>query len=224
MTPQNAPADADLHIRPPRQARSRRVWTRILDAGVAIIEEGGYEAFTIAAVCERANVAPPTVYARVDTKDALFLAVYEHGMARVMADEVGLADSPRWAELTCEQLICEAVAELARVFLRNAGFLGAVILVSGSHPEVKRRGSMHAHRLGDAFTTVLLRARDEIAHPDPHTAVRACYDTLFSTLVLRVAYGPGFAVAETDDATFTAHLADIAVRYLLHGQGPTRPA
>ena len=45
-----------LAIRPPLQQRSRRAWARILDAGVALLEEGGYEAFTIAAVCERAQV------------------------------------------------------------------------------------------------------------------------------------------------------------------------
>jgi AcrR family transcriptional regulator len=215
VTSQNAPADAGLRIRPPRQERSRQVWARILDAGVAIVEEGGYEAFTIAAVCERAGVAPPTVYARVDTKDGLFLAVYEHGIARVRDGDAVFADARRWTGLTCDQLIRDAVSELAQIFLRNARFLGAVVLISGGHPEIKRRGSIHTHRVGDAFTSVLLRAQDEIAHPDPHTAVRTCFDTLFSALVLRVAYGPGFATAKTTDAAFTAHLADIAVRYLL---------
>ncbi|MEV5354955.1 hypothetical protein [Streptomyces sp. NPDC052693] len=38
----------DLAIRQPRQERTRQAWARILDAGVALIEEGGYEAFTIA--------------------------------------------------------------------------------------------------------------------------------------------------------------------------------
>ncbi|GAA5084688.1 AcrR family transcriptional regulator [Thermocatellispora tengchongensis] len=223
MTSQNAPDDADLRIRPPRQARSRQVWARILDAGVAIIEEGGYEAFTIAAVCERANVAPPTVYARVDTKDALFLAVYEHGIARLGAGEAVFGDPRQWAGLTCERLVREAVAALAQIFLRNARFLGAVVLISGGHPEIKRRGSAYAHRLGDAFTGVLLGARHEIAHPDPHAAVRACYDTLFSALVLRVAYGPGFAVATTTDAAFTAHLTEIAVRYLLRDSAEHLP-
>ena len=52
------PAAADLEVRPPKQRRSREAWNRVLDAGVAILEEGGYDAFTIAAVCERAAVAP----------------------------------------------------------------------------------------------------------------------------------------------------------------------
>ena len=65
-----------LTIRPPRQERSRRAWDRVLDAGVALLEEAGYEGFTIAAVCERAQVPPRAIYDRAPTKDALFLAVY----------------------------------------------------------------------------------------------------------------------------------------------------
>ncbi|WP_343036163.1 helix-turn-helix domain-containing protein [Streptomyces cyaneogriseus] len=58
-----------------------------MDADVALIEENGYEAFTIAAVCERAQVAPRALYDRTTSKDALFLAVYEHGIAHVTAGQ-----------------------------------------------------------------------------------------------------------------------------------------
>ena len=56
----------ELEVRPPKQQRSREAWNRVLDAGVAILEDGGYDAFTIAAVCERAAVAPTAIYARTD--------------------------------------------------------------------------------------------------------------------------------------------------------------
>ena len=51
-----------LDVRPPKQRRSRAAWRRVLDAGVAILADGGYEAFTIAAVCDRAGAAPPAIY------------------------------------------------------------------------------------------------------------------------------------------------------------------
>ena len=47
-----APAES-LEIRPPVQRRSREAWERVLNAGVELLEEGGYDAFTIAAVCDR---------------------------------------------------------------------------------------------------------------------------------------------------------------------------
>ncbi len=60
-----------VSVRQPVQRRSRERWTWALEGGVALIEEGGYEALTIAAVCERAGVPPRLIYERVSNKDAL---------------------------------------------------------------------------------------------------------------------------------------------------------
>jgi hypothetical protein len=38
---------------------------------------------------------------------------------------------------------------------------------------------------------------------------------VFSTLVVRTAYGPGFATPETDDEQFAASLTEIVCGYLL---------
>src|SRR3954454_13240802 len=95
----------DLEVRPPKQQRSREAWNRVLDAGVGLLEDGGYDAFTIAAVCDRAGVAPTAIYARTTSKDALFLAVYEHGMTRLLAEQQVFDDAARWTELGPEELV-----------------------------------------------------------------------------------------------------------------------
>ncbi|MFD8307853.1 TetR/AcrR family transcriptional regulator [Streptomyces sp. NPDC059690] len=206
----------DLEIRPPKQRRSREAWNRVLDAGVSILEDGGYEAFTIAAVCERAEVAPPAIYARTTSKDALFLAVFEHGIQRLRAEQQVFADNGRWADLSAPELVRAAVAETVGMFLRHERFLRAVVLTSASHPEIRRRGSRYSQELGSGFAKVVLRATDAITLPDVETAVHSCFSTVFAASVIRVAYGPGFArpVPVEDDA-FTADLAETAVRYLL---------
>ncbi|MWA03561.1 TetR family transcriptional regulator [Actinomadura sp. LD22] len=211
---------ADLTIRPPQQRRSREAWARVLDAGVAIIEEGGYEAFTIAAVCERAQVAPRAIYARADTKDALFLAVYEHGISRIRADQAVFDDPDRWTGLPPHRAVGEAIREMARIFTRHARFLGNIVLIAGAHPEVRRRGGVNARALGDQFASLVLTHRDHITHDDPEEAVRTCYNTIFSTLAIRVAYGPGFVAPATDDAAFADQLADVAARFLLGAPQP----
>jgi len=211
---------AGLEVRPAKQRRSREGWRRVLDAGVAILEDGGYEAFTIAAVCDRAGVAPPAIYARTSTKDALFLAVYEHGIARMRADELGLADTARWASLTADELVRAAAAEVAGTALRHARFLRAVVLISAAHPEVRRRGSRYSTELGERFAAMLRPAAGLIAHRDPEAAVRACFATIFAAIIIRVAYGPGFATAPVDDATFVADLGETAARYLLSAPPP----
>src|SRR3954470_21638729 len=186
----------DLEVRPPKQRRSREAWNRVLDAGVAILEDGGYDAFTIAAVCERAQVAPPAIYARTTSKDALFLAVYEHGIARLRAEQEVFADDARWSGRAPADLVREAVAETIGISVRHERFLRAVVLVSAAHPEVRRRGSRYSQELGEGFARVVRRARDAITHSDPEAAIRSCFGTVFSTSIIRVAYGPGFATSE----------------------------
>ncbi|TVT06281.1 TetR/AcrR family transcriptional regulator [Amycolatopsis bartoniae] len=205
---------ADLPVRPPLQRRTREAWHRVLDAGVTLLEQGGYQAFTIAAVCERANVAPRAIYDRVDDKESLFLAVYEHGIARLRA-EYDVLDDKRWRHQPTHELVAGAVREVAGFFTRHAAFLRAVVLISSVHPEVYRRGARHSQDLGDLFTGLLLRARDDIAHPDAEIAIRHTFTTIFSTLVLRTAYGPAFTSAATDDETFLEMLVEMAQRYLL---------
>jgi AcrR family transcriptional regulator len=206
----------DLEVRPPKQQRSREAWNRVLDAGVSILENGGYEAFTIAAVCERAAVAPTAIYARTTSKDALFLAVYEHGIARIRVEQEVFTDPAHWSGLTPEQLVREAVAQLARISLRHQRYLRAVVLVSGVHPEVQARGGRYVHELASLFSAVVLRARSAITHDDPEHAVLSCFGSSFSTTIIRLAYGPAFtSPVPVDDEVFVADLGEAAARYLL---------
>jgi len=206
-----------LTIRPPRQERSRRAWDRVLDAGVALLEEAGYEGFTIAAVCERAHVPPRAIYDRAPTKDALFLAVYEHGMARIKADHEIFTDPARWLGLDAAALIEAVVREVTAIFSRHQALLRAVVLISGVHPEVYRRGSVYSRELGELLTALLRPVLSQVTQPgtDVDTVLRTCYTTMFSALVIRVAYGPGFAADPVDDATFTTQLARMISLYLL---------
>jgi AcrR family transcriptional regulator len=203
-----------LAIRPPLQRRSREAWSRVLDAGVSLLEEGGYEAFTIAAVCARAQVPPRAIYARAASKDALFLAVYEHGMAHVRAEHALLAEGEGWRGLAPAEVAERAVREVAGIFTRHAALLRSVVLISGVHPEVNRRGALYSRELGDAFTALLLREGAGTGQPDPEAAVWTAFNAVFAALVLRTAYGPGFAVPAADEETFTETLAAM-VRYYL---------
>jgi AcrR family transcriptional regulator len=216
--PGAAPTADDLDalaIRPPLQQRTREAWSRVLDAGVALLEDGGYEAFTIAAVCQRAHVAPRAIYDRAASKDALFLAVYEHGLQRVRDDNQQFTDNSRWQGFPAPALIDQAIHELAAIFHRHTAFLRPVVLISSVHPEIYRRGAIYSRELGDQFTTLLLHIREQITQPDPETAISGLFNTVFSSLVLRTMYGPGFATPADDDHTFVTTLSAMGQRYLL---------
>ena len=208
----------DLRVRPPRQARTQQAWNRVLESGVQILEEGGYDAFTIAAVCERARVPPRALYDRVTSKDALFLAVYEHGMARVAADHAPFADDALWEGLGPTATIRQAVGQVMAIFSRHTALLRAVILLSSAHPEVFRRGAGYTRQLRELYVQ---RCSPAVCgqHTDPAAAASASFDAVFASAVFRTAYGPGFPGTDQDADEHTARLADMQGAYLIAG-GP----
>ena len=161
----------------------------------------------------------PAIYARTTTKEALFLAVYEHGIARLRADRVMQVgtDSPA-ALLGPAELVRELVAGTVRMILRHRRFLGAVVLISASHAEVRRRGSDYSRELGAQFAAILRPASSHFAHGDVDGAVSSCFSIVFASAIFRVAYGSDFATYRSiDDATFVLELCITAERYLLPG-------
>lgn len=215
------PTTESFTIRPPRQRRSREAWLRILDAGLELLEGGGYEAFTIAAICERAQVAPSAVYDRADTKEGLFLAVFEHGQARIFADYHVFDDGPPWNALGLDQTIRAVVHEIGGIFRRHARFLHAIILISAAHSHVYRSGVASRRALEDRFITVINNCSARTNEPLDPQALDMTYAVIFSTLSMRIAYGPGFTSLSGDDAAFLDSLASMASAYLLRADART---
>lgn len=207
--------DTSTSIRAPRQKRSREAWSRVLDAGVELLSERGYEGFTIGAICDAAGVAPRFIYDRVDGKDDLFLAVYEHGLSRVRAGQSELERPERWAPLGPDELVRGAIGEIGARFRENAPFLRSVVLLSSSVAEVAQRGAAYRGEFEGQFVGLLGRIMNDIRHDDPISAMRYCFDTAFAAWVVRVAYGPEFSALDLDDDEFDQHLQDLGVRYLL---------
>lgn len=199
----------------PRQKRSLEAWARVLDAGVEILENDGYRAFTIAAICDRASVAPRFIYDRVDDKDALFLAVYEYRLHSIRAEQEVLVDRDRWQSLPPAKVISLAIDEVGQRFRRHSKFLRTIILVSSEHDIVRRRGVEYKEEFEGQFVELMSTITPAISHPDAAAAIRLCFDLAFSAWIVRVAYGTEMVASTQDDAEFSAALGDAAVRTLL---------
>jgi hypothetical protein len=68
-----------------------------------------------------------------------------------LQDHEVFSDPARWHGLAPDALVEAAVREMAAIFGRHRDFLRAVILISGVHPQVNRRGSVYSRELGDRF-------------------------------------------------------------------------
>lgn len=71
------------------QARTRTpsadVTDSLIEAALALVEEGGSEALTVREVAQRAGVAPMGVYSRFGGKDGLLEAVFVSGFSQLQA-------------------------------------------------------------------------------------------------------------------------------------------
>src|SRR5687768_10132776 len=84
-------------LRPPLQNRSRKSLERVLDAGQKLLEEEGWEGFTVQEVSRRAKVSIGSIYARAASKEALILAVYDRAVGRIAEENAALlASEEQW--------------------------------------------------------------------------------------------------------------------------------
>ncbi len=212
-------------IVPPRQARTRASWDRVLDEGVSLLESGGYGALTIGALCARAGVTPPTIYARAGNKEQLLLAVYERAMQRITGDDALDPGDERWAAMTAAEVVREAVGQVAHIWLVHAALLRAIVHRSAVDDEVRRRGSLRSRELAARFRAVLLTRRDALpadADADVEAAADICFRIVYAALVQRVVFGADFESEQPlDDQAFVASLGEVAVRYLRIREEPS---
>lgn len=168
-------------VREPVQGRSREAWRRILDAGLDVLAEVGVARFSVAAVCARARVKVTAVYTRVDTRDDLLHAVYDHGAALVEATEaevVSAAGSPDPHA---------AVDFLAAVFDVHRDFLRPTVLGSNEDGYIAERGRDNLARARQRF---ILLAVGDGAPPVERERAQDLFAVAFSTLAFELAFGP----------------------------------
>ncbi|MET7770942.1 TetR/AcrR family transcriptional regulator [Nocardia sp. NPDC005366] len=208
--PDDTAVPAHLAINEPRQRRSREAWRRVLEAGIALVERDGYEGFTITALSEASGINPRAIYERAASKDALFLAVYEHKMAQMVEQRDQLMAATTEPGITPTETVRRAVHAVLRLFTDDAAFLRAVMAVAPRHPIVYERGRRHIAVLGDLFAGAL-----EGIAPDPRPlAARLAFRTVYAMAVLRTVQGPDFLAPALGFDEELAHLSEVVERYL----------
>jgi AcrR family transcriptional regulator len=207
----STPDELDIH--PPQQERTHAAWVRILDAGLTILQESGYDGFTIAAICDRASVSPPAIYARVRTKKALFLAVFEHGF-RIVQEETE-ATRTRLTGDSPDEIIRGAIAAIGMTTLAHELFHRPVILRAEADKEVALRTQRARTDTATWFRNLVLQHPAALRDAAPDQ-IDACFRVIFAALMARIATPSALNIgtAYTDDA-FICELQEMAVRCLL---------
>ena len=213
----SAVAGSTASVQPPQQERSRASFERVLQAATSLLEEEGYDGFTLAEVSKRANVSIGSIYARVKSKDDLFYVIQDRYMTQT-EDRPRLHDPGAWSELSPHEVVVAVVHELGELFQVNERLLRVFMHRGIVDPVVATRSSASVSRFHDEVEAILLTRRESIAHDDPALAIDVAFRMAWGTLARQIMYWPTFeshrAIAWE---TLVTELGRACAAYLLGG-------
>jgi AcrR family transcriptional regulator len=182
----------EASVRTPKQKRSRESLERVLDASTTLLEEKGFDAFTIQDVSQRADVSIGAIYARFGSKESLLRAVHRHAMDSIQPEHEAVAGADGRPDRQIREVIVGAVRMVAAIFRGNEKLLRAFMHLGAVDDEIARRGSESSRDLARQFASTVLAHRDAITHPDPDSAVDVAFRMAYCTFARQVMYGPAF--------------------------------
>ena len=191
----------DPKDRPPpvRRRRGQELEDAILAAAWDALIDGGYAAFTIDAVAERAGTSRTVLYRRWTTRQDLALAAVAHRVAR---DVPPIPDTGNLRDDVISVLLTANDTRIAMAAI-IVGQLGAYYRETGSSPADLRRQILGGRT--NAMDTVLRRAvdRGEIdpARLTPRIAALP-FDLLRNEVLMTLAAVPRATIVEIVDEVF----------------------
>ena len=203
-------------VRPPKQRRSRESYERVLDAAHTLLEENGFEGFTVQEVAARSGVSIGAIYERFGNKESLLRAVHVRLMEAMLEADERAGDPTAGAE-TAGEAILDAVVAMARTMNTNRRALRAFMHLGAVDEVISARGSEASIAVSKGFKRSLAPYAGEFGHPDPDVALDVAFRIVYSTLARQVMYGPVF---ESDRRISWKRLVDelgsACAAYLLH--------
>ncbi len=166
----------------PKQDRSVRTLTRLLDAAEGVIAERGLEGLSIPEIVRRADSSVGGFYARFADKNQLLRALEERFFLEVSARLDALADARRWRDAAPVALVEAAVSELVAVTLARAPMLRAFLYRAVQDPDVREHGLRFQRQVAERIGPLLLARAGTVRHPDPRLAFDLAVQLAFALM------------------------------------------
>jgi AcrR family transcriptional regulator len=208
MPPPAARASPTPGVRIPQQARAQETFDRVLRIGAELVAAEGFAGLSVTEICHRAGISAGALYARVENKDALALAIHDREFARMALEHTAFAPSEEWTSLSTDRLILGSVRELGGHYARHSALLRAFILRSSVDETMRERGLGTAEALEHHVCGLWLTRAADFPHPDPAVAAAAAFRIVRASLSWRVAYGP--RLTGPADPGWHQHVEDVA--------------
>lgn len=204
----------------PRQQRSRRTMSRIVEAAEALFGERGYDGAVVGDIARRAGCSVGAVYARFLDKDSLFHHVHAAQCDRMVETARTLAATPAVRALPLPALLGEIASALFGFAARRRALTRVFMQRSGNDPAFHARYGEAWSKVTAALAPLILARRPEIGRDDPEAAVVFVLQVLHSLWANDVLHHGQKEIALRREARELARLfADLAGGYLRSG-GP----
>ncbi len=169
-------------IKAPMQQRSERTLEAILDAAERMLETGPIQSLSVAAIAKEAGSSVGAFYHRFPDKQALTRTLYERFRRESLATIEGNFGPERWRDHSLAEVLTALVDFTARDYLRRPGLRRFVLHLIETDPDVRVLAQELSGATVAAFTRLLERRRDELAHPNPQLAAEFLHRVMFATL------------------------------------------
>lgn len=212
-------------VRTPHQDRSRRTLERLLDAAEALLQERGFDNVSVAEIAQAAHSSVGAFYARFRDKNGLLNHLHERFCEEAMATTDVALDPERWAGASAQTILSEVIGLFAEVHRSRSGMFRAFLLVGCQDPQFNARDARLADHFLRSLRALLMARREEIHHPDPHSAI--AFGMELVTGVLRDRYvlaGEHLTVLPEPAGGLVPELVRVFAGYLGLGEADTAPA
>jgi AcrR family transcriptional regulator len=208
---------SELSVPPALQARSRLTQDRIFTAGTRLLEEGGPEALTVAAVAAEAGVSVGSVYRRFGDKERLLGAIqaqFTHDFRTEFEQRVTQAALPSVAPAL--DVVTATVTGMAETYRAHGPLLRVFMLLGTRNAAVLEQGTRESVEGAHYFRAALQPALQHIRRADVEAAIEYAYLFVDSVCSQRVIHGerPGASTNPPWDELI-GELATSVALYLL---------
>jgi AcrR family transcriptional regulator len=178
-----------------------------------LLEEGGAEALTVAAVAARAGVSVGSVYRRFGDKDRL-LAALQHDMIDQFRTDIIERFTPVTADPAA--LVAAAVVGLTETYEAHERLMQVFMTAGASDAAVARVGSQASIGAGKVFRQFLEPIAECVPSPDPETRLDFIYRLVCGVCANRIVNGEKFeSERPLPWKKLTDELVTVARSYLL---------
>jgi AcrR family transcriptional regulator len=154
-------------IQAPKQERSRRTFSSLLDATRELLATGNFDDIAVSDITRRAGVSTGSFYARFPDKFALLLALQERSLAEIREGLARQLDPVKWADKPLSITVPEMIRSLVEIPDRHVPIFKAALFGARHEPLLAVRVSEITEFKVELISRLVLSKKAEIGAADP---------------------------------------------------------